>query len=303
MPAVSFPVADGETPFTDQQWRYLMGAEAGVVGDVDGSAFAYSTPAGGNELVLGSPTQPSVAVVGGFGLLIPAGESAAIEVPPETNAGGRTDIVSVRFNPAATLTAPCELYRTAGTVGSPSRPSVDEGPPGLEHLALYAVTRKGNGTSAQGIDQAAVVPLFHRIGPNILVPNGREMPENVPLGSRARRDGVEWIRDMVSGTPAWVKEGGWRPDVVANSTIVQTNAAGQASVPYGVKFASPPIFTPTIGDDASGPGLAGAVVTVRDPDPGSRSTTSCVVQVRGGTGTPVANVTVRIDWIAVGRLE
>jgi len=110
------------------------------------------------------------------------------------------------------------------------------------------------------------------------------------------------------GTTEWLRlaDGTWRkydtPDVVANSTIVETNHSGHASVPYGATFIAPPIFVPTIGDDASGPGLAGAVATVRDPDSNSRSTTRCVVQVRNASGSPVANVTVRIDWIAVGRL-
>ena len=162
-------------------------------------------------------------------------------------------------------------------------------------LALVSITKAGSTITAGVVADLRAIGHGHGyfLAHHDLVRQYMDKP-----GYRIRIGTAEWIR-LANGS--WYRSD--NPDVVANSTIVQTNHSGHASVPYGVTFASPPVFVPTIGDDASGPGLAGAVVTVRDPDSNSRSTTRCVVQVRNVSGSPVANVTVRIDWIAVGRLE
>jgi hypothetical protein len=195
--------------FTDTQWRAILGGEPGIVGDVDGSAFNITLGAGTDDALLGSSTQDSVAVVGGFMHRIAEDSTQAVTIPPSTNVVGRTDIIAVRLD-AGTYTSapgPCRLVRIAGVEGSAARPSMDEAPPGVEDFPLWAVTRKGNGTTAEGLNQAAKVDLRRRTGPNLLVPASESLPPNVPLGTRAARgDEVYRRRLSTGGTAEWVLE-------------------------------------------------------------------------------------------------
>lgn len=199
--------------FTDVQWRAIFGGEPGIVGDVDGSAYNLTLGAGTDDAQLGSTTQDSVAVVGGFMHRIPAGQTQAVTIPPSTNAVGRTDIIAVRLD-AGTYTSapgPCRLVRIAGVEGSSARPSMDEAPPGVEDFPLWAVTRKGNGTTAEGLNQAAKVDLRRRTGPNLYIARPDvALPTHVPLGTRATRAGLVYRRQMngtgPSAQPEWFNE-------------------------------------------------------------------------------------------------
>src|SRR5690606_30951085 len=181
----------------------------GIVGDADGSAYNLTLGAGTDDAQLGSTTQDSVAVVGGFMHRIPAGQTQAVTIPPSTTAVGRTDIIAVRLDSGTYTSAPgpCRLVRIAGVEGSSARPSMDEAPPGVEDFPLWAVTRKGNGTTAEGLNQAAKVDLRRRQGPNLLVPAGEPLPPNVPLSTRAARGNEVWRRVLnSSGTAEWTLE-------------------------------------------------------------------------------------------------
>lgn len=189
--------------FTVADWRALFGAEPGIVGDVDGSAYKLTLPTGTDDAVLGSTTQDSTSVVGGALHQIAAGQTQTVTIPASTNAAaGRTDLIVVRYD-AATYTTdpgPCRLYRVAGVEGSTALPTLDEAPPGVEDMPLWAVTRK----QGQSLNQAASRWLGRRTGPNLLVPSGESLPADVPLGTRAERGGIEYVRDLnSSGTPAW----------------------------------------------------------------------------------------------------
>lgn len=195
------------TNFTDTQWRAIFGGEPGIVGDVDGTAFNLTLGAGTDDALLGSTTQDSVAVVGGFMHRIPEDATQAVTIPPSTNVTGRTDIIAVRLDQGTYTTAPgpCRLVRIEGVEGSTARPSMDEAPPGVEDFPLWAVTRKGNGTTAEGLNQAAKVDLRRRTGPNLTVPGTESLPTDVPLGTRARRGGVDFAREMVGSAATWVE--------------------------------------------------------------------------------------------------
>jgi hypothetical protein len=220
--------------FTDAQWRAIFGGEPGIVGDVDGSAYNLTLGAGTDDAQLGSVTQDSVAVVGGFMHRIVGGSTQAVTIPPSTNVVGRTDIIAVRLD-AGTYTSapgPCRLVRIAGVEGSSARPSMDEAPPGVEDFPLWAVTRKGNGTTAEGLNQAAKVDLRRRTGPNLTVPAGESLPVNVPVGTRARRGDAEFVREMVGSSAAWSEIDPVRTGTIAYHISGGSPAYGRYSSAY-----------------------------------------------------------------------
>jgi len=277
----------------------------GYPGAIPAAVWAQFQGAFGNEYFVDSDAAAKVTVVGastrtvrvaagrigGHGVVDNLASTVDLTLPNPSSGTVYYTVVARRTwqtTNATTIEAVAGTTARAIAAGRNKSPgTIDDQP-----LALVAVT-KDNPTPVIAADLRAIGHGHgYFLAYDDLVRQYMDKP-----GYRIRIGTAEWIR-LADGS--WYRSD--NPDVVANSTIVQTNNSGQASVPYGVTFASPPIFTPTIGDDASGPGLTGAIATVRDPDPNSRSTTRCVVQVRGATGTPVANVTVRIDWIAVGRL-
>lgn len=226
--------------FTDTQWRAIFGGEPGIVGDVDGSAYNITLGAGTDDALLGSTTQDSVAVVGGFMHRIVEDSTQAVTIPPSTNVVGRTDIIAVRLDSGTYTTAPgpCRLVRIAGVEGSTARPSLDEAPPGVEDFPLWAVTRKGNGTSAEGLNQASKVDLRRRTGPNLLVPASESLPTNVPLGTRASRAGETYLRRLnTGGTAEWSREGQPRRGAFSDFSpeFVGTNTAATRRY-YGVSL-------------------------------------------------------------------
>ncbi|MCL1870994.1 MAG: hypothetical protein FWF90_11355 [Promicromonosporaceae bacterium] len=190
-------------PMRDTDWRDIFGGEASIVEDTDGTAFNLTLPSASDIVEVGSQTVRSIAVVGGFRLAIAAGSTQSITVPASTNPTiGRTDIIAVRLDPGAYTTAPgpCRLIVVSGVEGSSALPTLDEGPPGIELLPLWAVTRK----QGQALNVASVVDLRTRSGPTIHVPAGRALPTDVPLGTTAWRGGIEYLRTMNGASPAWV---------------------------------------------------------------------------------------------------
>lgn len=190
--------------FTDAVWRSIFGAEPGIVGDYNGSAYGITLPPASDSVEIGSPTIESRSTVGGFGHAIPAGTTQSLLIPASSNAAiGRTDIISVRLNASAftTVPGPVRLHRIPGVEGSAARPSYDDSPPGVEDMPLYAITRK----QGQALTEATVVDLRVRTGPQILVAPSATLPTSVPLGTRATRGGVTYRRDLDGSSTQWVE--------------------------------------------------------------------------------------------------
>lgn len=203
--------------FTLGRWRQIFGAQAAIVGDTDGSAFALTLPPSGNDAVLGSPTIESIVLVGGHPLIIAAGDTQEITIPASTNPTiGRTDIIAARRD-AATFTTPpgpVRLVRIAGTEGSAALPSYSA--PLTE--ALWAVTRK----QGQALNQATPRDLRNRSAKSFLVPAGSPLPQDAPLGARATRDGSIWRRDLDGSSVQWVLE--YEPPVFITNPTLATMA-------------------------------------------------------------------------------
>lgn len=198
--------------FEDEVWRGLFGAEPAILGDYDGSAFGITRPPTGDTVEIGSASIDSNLMVGGFLLRIPAGTTQSLEIPASTNAAaGRTDLIVARLAPASYTTppGPVRLYRIPGTEGSGDRPSYTDVPSGsgIEHFPLYAINRK----QGQALTESIVTSMRIRTGPHVFVDPGVFTFPSMPLGSTATRDGIDWSRELVAGTPTWVEK--WREPV------------------------------------------------------------------------------------------
>jgi hypothetical protein len=204
--------------FTLARWSQIFGANTGIVGDTNGSAFGLTLPPTTDVAEVGSPSIESVAIVGGFPLIIPAGETQSVTIPASTNASiGRTDIIAARFETGySTPPGPVRLIRIAGTEGSASFPSYDAAMPSPMTLPLWAVTRK----QGQSLNQATAVDLRIRSAWTTVVPAGGIMPPSAPLGMRATRGGITYRRDMVGSTVDWVRE--WSPPNASGETVFDT---------------------------------------------------------------------------------
>jgi len=206
--------------FTQARWAQTFGANAGIVGDTDGSAFNLTLPPSTTTAQIGSATIESVAIVGGYPLIIPAGETQDVVIPDSTNPTiGRTDLIVGRFNSGTFTTAPgpCRLVVIPGTEGSPNPSSHNTTLPSPVDLVLYQITRK----QGQSLNQAVVVDRRPKSGWHYLIPAGASLPQTAPLGATATRDGIKWRRDMVGVTPDWVQE--TIPRVVLTGTGVATD--------------------------------------------------------------------------------
>lgn len=190
--------------FTDAVWRAIFGGEPAIVGDTNGTAYDLTLPPASDSVELGSASIQSASTIGGFAHIIPAGTTQSLVIPPSTHAAiGRTDLISVRLDPTtyAAVPGPVRLYRIPGTEGSANPPSYDDGPPGVEDMPLYAITRK----EGQALTQASVVDMRVRTGPHLLAEPGVSPFPSLPLGSTATRDGIDWTREInSSGSPTWV---------------------------------------------------------------------------------------------------
>lgn len=202
----SGPLPGPGNKFTQGRWAQIFGGSpAGIVGDTDGSAFGITLPPSSDIAEIGSPTIQSICIVGGFPLIIPAGLTQSVEVPPATNPTiGRTDIIAARFDTATYTTnpGPVRLLRFAGTEGSTALPGYDATMPSPMTWPLWAVTRK----QGQSLNQAVVRDLRMRSGWNYAVAPGGILPLNAPLGSRATRDGFIYRRDMDGSSVQWILE-------------------------------------------------------------------------------------------------
>lgn len=207
---------------TDIIWRGLLGSEPAILGDHDGSAFGLTRPPTGDTVELGSTTVDSLLKVGGFLLRIPAGTTQSLTIPPSTNAAvGRTDLIVARLAPATYTTppGPVRLFRIPGTEGSAARPSYTDVPSGsgIEHFPLYAINRK----QGQALTESTATSMRIWAGPHVFVGTGVSTFPSMPIGSTATRGGVDWSRELVSGTPTWVEK--WR-DVVRLTGVAATDS-------------------------------------------------------------------------------
>lgn len=200
----SGPISQGTTAerqFSDALWRDIFGDESGVIGDMNGTAYALVLPSGSDVAQVGSGNQLSTARVAGFGHRIPAGAPESITIPVATGAA-RTDIISLRYDPASTgAPGPVRLFRIAGTTSA--LPVYDDAPPGTEDLPLWAVTR----SPGQNLSQATVTRLFPRLVPTLELNPGSPLPINSPLGTVLRQGSSRYRRQLdVSNVPAWTAE-------------------------------------------------------------------------------------------------
>lgn len=204
--------------FTTARWAQIF-PNAGIVGDIDGSAFGITLPPSSDVAEIGSPTIESICVVGGLPLIIPAGLTQSMTIPASTNASvGRTDIIAARFDTATFTTdpGPLRLHRHAGTEGSASLPGYDYAMPSPMSFPLWAVTRK----QGQSLNQATVRDLRMRSGWHYAVASGGILPQSAPLGSTATRDGITYRRDFVGAALDWVQE--WSPTNAEGATVYDT---------------------------------------------------------------------------------
>lgn len=203
MPESSGPISQGTTAerqFTDVQWRDLFGDEPGVLSDMDGTAYALNLGGGGDVVSVGSTTQASLARVAGFVHRIPQSSPQTITIPAASGST-RTDIIALRYDPAFTgLPGPVRLTRIAGS--SASVPAYDASPPGVEDLPLWSITR----AVGQALSLATVTRMFPRLSPLLDLPVGQPLPTSSPLGTVVRQGARTSVRQIVSGSPAWVQD-------------------------------------------------------------------------------------------------
>jgi hypothetical protein len=210
---------------TDVLWRDLFGDESGVVGDMDGSAYKLTLPGSGDVVSVGSTTQASIARVAGFAHRIPQSSPDTITIPAAVGST-RTDIISLRYDPAFTgLPGPVKLNRIIGS--SAAIPTYDDSPPGVEDLPLYAITR----AVGQALNLATVTRLFPRIAPALDMPSGVALPISSPLGTIALQGGIEYRREIVGVSPAWVAQPYYKRGQVRSTS---TSAGGAITVTHGL---------------------------------------------------------------------
>lgn len=197
MPQSSAPIVG--VNLSDLDWRDSFGDEAGVLGDLDGTAYKVTLPTNSDVVAVGSPSQRSVARVAGFVHRIPAGETESITIPAATGSA-RTDIIALRYDPAFTgAPGPVRLVRIAGT--SAGLPAYDAAPPGVEDLPLWSITRQ----PGQALSQATLVRMYPRLAPVLDVPTFSPLPTSSPIATLLRRGDEQFVRTLDSnGVPVWV---------------------------------------------------------------------------------------------------
>lgn len=202
MPETSGPRVtgtDAERQFDDLMWRDMFGSEAGVVGDIDGSAYKLTLPSGSNFVSVGSTTQPSLSVVGGFRHRISAGDTQSVEFAPVVGTA-RTDLLVARLNLLSFTGAPGPVRLVAIQGTSTSIPTFDDAAPGVEDLPLWSITRQ----PGQSLAQAVTKRLFTRISPVLGLAPDALLPPSAPLDTIVRQGDVEYRRVLDSvGLPAW----------------------------------------------------------------------------------------------------
>jgi len=190
-----------EEIFTDDQWDANFVDGMGIINDTDGSAFKLNLPPATDVAEIGSTTVESNLVAAGRGLTIAMGATQSLEIPAALTGGttGRTDLIVARcdLEDFDEPPGPVRLHRIEGTPGSLSVPAYDP----KTDLRLYAVRRR----QGEGLNQTIVTDMRQWMGRSILVRPGTNLPAS-PLGTRAARDGVVFLRDMVGSAPDWVEQ-------------------------------------------------------------------------------------------------
>ena len=214
-------------PYTDDQYDTIHGAQMGIVGDTDGSAFSLTLPPEGSTAELGSATVDSHARAAGRGLRIPRGTTQSLDIPASFGGGtnGRTDLIVARcdLTSFAIDPGPVRLYRIEGVEGSLELPSYDP----ATDLRLHAVRRR----EGESLNQAIPIDLRSWTADPILVSPTGTLPEPAPLGTRAKRGDTIYHREMVGSSPDWVVE--WNARTVLTGTGVASDGAD-----YDVRSAS-----------------------------------------------------------------
>jgi len=236
---------------TDEMWRTMFGAEPGILGDTNGTAFALTLPPGSDDAEVGAPANDSNAVVAGFGIRIPSGEPEPLAIPP-SNGGtvGRTDLIVARYDPSwsSTNPGPVRLHRIAGVDGSPTVPSFDSGAPGVEDMPLWQITRR----QGEGLNQAAVVDRRRWIGP--AMHSAQAMHSAVPIGTTVLRGDTLMHRRLVGGTAQWFEvdltgRRGERPQILIGR-------AAAFAYPTSASWASLSSDTPVLAGNPASVGMA-----------------------------------------------
>lgn len=223
MPQSSAPLVDFN--LSDADWRDAFGDEAGVLGDLNGSAYKLSLPTDSDVVLVGSTNQRSIARVAGFVHRIPAGETEPVIIPAASGTA-HTDIIALRYDPEFRgQPGPVRLVRVAGT--SAGLPVYDDSAPGIEDLPLWAITRQ----PGQALSQATVRQLFPRLTPTLDVPVGAPLPTSSPLSTIARQGSAEFIRTLGGGgVPVWASTA-VTPPAWQNITYAQGYSQAEATGP------------------------------------------------------------------------
>lgn len=238
MPETSGPRITGtaaERQMDDLLWRDMFGSEAGVVGDIDGSAYKLTLPSSSNTVQVGSTTQPSLSIVGGFRHRISAGETEGVDLSPVVG-GARTDIIAARLDLAGFTGAPGPV-RLVGIEGtSTSLPAFDDAAPGVEDLPLWSLTRQ----PGQALSQAQVKRLFSRLAPVLEVPPDASLPLNSPLGTVAYWQDNQYRRELsAQSVPVWKRK--FSSAIIGTYDAPFANPAGSFGEPHSeiTKFTIP----------------------------------------------------------------
>lgn len=207
MPEISGPRVtgtDAERQLDDLIWRDLFGSEAGVIGDIDGSAYKLALPSDSLIVAVGSMTQPSLCNVGGFRHRIAGGDSQSVTMAA-MGGTARTDVISAKLDLTGFTGAPGPVRLVATTGTTIAIPVLDDSSPGIEHHPLWALTRQPGQTLAQ----ATVQRLFSRLSPVLARAVGAPLPTSAPLDTIVSQ-GVSRFRRVLDSAlvPTWVSEGG-----------------------------------------------------------------------------------------------
>ncbi|MDR7385202.1 hypothetical protein [Promicromonospora iranensis] len=200
--------------YTSDEFQIGHADDAGIVNDYDGSAFRLVLPSSGTEALIGSTTQDSVAMVGGYPIFIGEDTFQSVDIPVSSNSAvGRTDLIVCRYSAAWLVgePGPVRIHRIGGVEGSGKAPSlVNDAYGGTKDLVLFEINRK------QGQQPTLVADRRIRVGRHLYVRAAGTLP-NAPLGYTATKDGVEWSREIGSdSSPTWVEKS--RPPTVLTST-------------------------------------------------------------------------------------
>lgn len=225
----SGPISQGtlaERQFTDVLWRDLFGDEPGVIGDMDGTAYAVTLPGSGDVVSVGSPTEVSTASVAGFVHRIPTASTEPLTIPAASGAA-RTDIISLRYDPAYTgAPGPVRLFRIPGTTSA--LPAYDAAPPGVEDLPLWAITRQ----PSQALNLATLLRLYPRRAPVLHIAEAAPLPLSSPLGTLLfKGSNLQYRRDLsIANVPQWEQV---VPDTVAKGIVENGYASTGTQFNYG----------------------------------------------------------------------